>query len=383
MANGGVDVAEVATALARSLRGAGLDVTASATIDFAEALTHVGMASPETVFFAGRTCFCRRAEDADTYAVTFWAFFHQLRQSFPGGRLTTVPPVPVARPSAGFEDELNRSDDSGSPAADAGTETVSRAVAYSAVEVLRTKDFAACTDDELAEVERLISRIRQRSPQRRGRRLDAARFNGRGALDVRRTVREALAHGGDPVRLARRARQQRPRRVVLLLDVSGSMRPYARAMLRFAHASVASHRSVEAFTLGTRCTRVTRQLAWRDPDAALLRAATAAEDLDGGTRLGECLSDFVATYGVGGLARGATVMLCSDGWDRGDPAVLEAAMARLALIAHKVIWVNPLKASPGYEPLTRGIIAALPYTDEFVSGHSLDALDELAELLTQ
>lgn len=200
---------------------------------------------------------------------------------------------------------------------------------------------------------------------------------------MRATVRAALRSGGEPTRLARHVRGPRPRRVVLLLDVSGSMRPYARAMLRFAHATIVTHGSVEAFTLATRCTRVTRQLAWRDPDAALRRAASAAPDIDSGTRLGECLSEFIRAEGVGGLARGAVVVIVSDGWDRGDPATLSEAMARLSRLAHRIVWVNPLKVSPGYEPLARGMAAALPFTDEFLSGHSLAALEELAEVLAR
>jgi len=378
-----VDVAQLATALARSLRAGGLDVTSSATIDFAEALGIVGLADPQHVFFAGQACFCRRAEDIDTYAVTFWAFFRQFRQQFPGGRLTSVPPAPVTTPSAAFQDQLGERDQPEADDDGLGAETAPALVAYSAIEVLRTKDFAACTDEELAEAERLMTHLRRRAPMRRGRRLEPSRSIARGTLDLRRTVRGAVATGGQPLRLARRARGVRPRPVVLLLDVSGSMQPYARAMLRYAHATIASQRSVEAFTLGTRCTRVTRELAWRDPDAALRRTARSAVDLDGGTRLGACLKDFVDSWGTGGVARGALVVLCSDGWDRGDPAVLAEAMERLSHVAHKVIWVNPLKASEGYEPLARGIAAALPYTDEFLSGHSLAALDQLTEVMAR
>jgi uncharacterized protein with von Willebrand factor type A (vWA) domain len=218
---------------------------------------------------------------------------------------------------------------------------------------------------------------------RRGRRFEASRESRRGALDVRRTLQRSLASGGDPARLARRVRGARERRVVLLLDVSGSMGAYARTMLRFAHATIVAHRNVEAFTLGTRCTRVTRQLSWRDPDAALARVAAAAPDLEGGTRLGECLFQFNETWGLGGIARGAIVVIVSDGWDRGDAAVLAAQMARLNYVAHRVVWVNPLKASLGYEPLVRGMAAALPFTDEFLAGNSLEALDELAEVISR
>jgi hypothetical protein len=319
----------------------------------------------------------------EPYAETFLAFFGRRFEGWPGGRLTTVPPSPVLR---------NRAlPDTGPPVADGDDAEAEHPswrndplpIAYSATEVLRAKDFAACSDAELEEALRLITKLRRGSPTRPGRRLRPSRSTRRGRIDVRRTLRGALGTGGELTRLARSERQERPRRVVLLLDVSGSMRPYARAMLRFAHAAILSRRQVEAFTLGTRCTRVTRELSWRDPDAALRRAAASAPDLDGGTRLGDCLHEFNETWGAGGLARGAVVVINSDGWDRGDPVVLATAMARLSRVAHRIVWVNPLKVTEDYEPLVRGMAAALPYTDEFVSGHSLRALDELAEVLSR
>jgi hypothetical protein len=375
------DLAALATGFSRSLRGAGLDAAPSSTIDFAEALALLGTGRPEHVFWAGRACFCRRAEDDEPYAETFRAFFGPVAPIYPRGRLTTVPPVPVARPPAMIDDDGASRDSPEGPEEEDRRPPSS--VAYSATEVLRTKDFARCTEAELAEAARLISRLRLRPPMRRGRRLEASRDSGRGVLDVRRTLQRSLASGGDPARLARRVRGARERRVVLLLDVSGSMGSYARTMLRFAHATIVAHRSVEAFTLGTRCTRVTRQLSWRDPDAALARVASAAPDLEGGTRLGECLYQFNESWGLGGIARGAIVVFISDGWDRGDASVLAAQMARLANVAHRVIWVNPLKASLGYEPLVRGMAAALPFTDEFLSGNSLEALDELAKVIAR
>ncbi len=380
-ARAGSDLAAVATGFSRSLRRAGLDAPPSATLDFAEALSLLGAGNPAHVFWAGQTCFCRAREDLEAYATTFFAYFSLRRENFPGGRLTTVPPTPVLRspptpqtgPSAGDESD----DADPSPRHDALT------VAYSASEVLRAKDFAACSDAELEEALRLITALRRRAPTRPGRRQRTSSSTRRGRIDVRRTLRGALATGGELARLSRYERLTRPRRIVLLLDVSGSMRPYARAMLRFAHAAILSHRQVEAFTLGTRCTRVTRELSWRDPDAALRRAAAAAPDLDGGTRLGECLEEFNESWGAGGLARGAVVVINSDGWDRGDPAVLATAMARLSRVAHRIVWVNPLTVTEDYEPLVRGMAAALPFTDEFVSGHSLAALEELAEVLAQ
>jgi len=376
------DLAALATGFARSLRGAGLDAPPSATIDFAEALALVGTNEPAHVFWAGQACFCRREEDIESYAATFSAYFRPVAPIYPRGRLTTVPPVPVARPPA-LVDNDDADDDGVEDSHHDQRDRSPLPVAYSASEVLRTKDFALCSEAELAEAERLMVTLRARAPMRRGRRLEASHDSSRGVLDVRRTLKRSLARGGDPVRLARRARGTRPRRVVFLLDVSGSMSPYARATLRFVHSTILSQRSVEAFTLGTRCTRVTRQLSWRDPDAALARVAASAPDLDGGTRLGECLREFNESWGLGGIARGAVVVFFSDGWDRGDPSLLASQMARLANVAHRVIWVNPLRATLGYEPLVRGMAAALPYTDEFLSGHSLDAFDQLAQVISQ
>jgi len=168
---------------------------------------------------------------------------------------------------------------------------------------------------------------------------------------------------------------------VLLCDVSGSMQPYARALLRFLHAAVVGRGRVEAFALGTRLTRITRELSSRDPDAALSGAARAVLDMAGGTRLGEGLRAFNDRWGVRGMARGAVVVVLSDGWDRGDPAALAGQMARLHRVAFRVVWVNPLKASPGYAPLARGMAAALPYVDAFVEGHSLASLEQLVEVI--
>jgi uncharacterized protein with von Willebrand factor type A (vWA) domain len=190
-------------------------------------------------------------------------------------------------------------------------------------------------------------------------------------------------HGGEPVRRGYRAPSEKPRRVVLLVDVSGSMEPYARALLAFVHAAVIGRARVEAFTLGTRLTRITRELSWRDPDGALAAAAAAAPDWSGGTRLGEGLAAFNERWGVRGMARGAVVVILSDGWDRGDPEALAEQMARLHRVAHKVVWVNPLKATPGYAPLARGMAAALPYVDEFVEGHALASIEQLADVLAR
>jgi uncharacterized protein with von Willebrand factor type A (vWA) domain len=205
------------------------------------------------------------------------------------------------------------------------------------------------------------------------RRRPSSRLHGR--PDLRRTVRRSLRAGGEVAPPAYRTTGTRPRPLVLLLDVSGSMEPYARAFVRFVHAAVVSRTRVEAFALGTRLTRVTRELSSRDPDAAVHWA--------GGTRLGEGLRAFNDEWGVRGMARGAIVVILSDGWDRGDPEALGEQMARLARVAHKIVWVNPLKASPGYAPLAQGMAAALPYVDVFVEGHSLAALEQVAAVISE
>jgi uncharacterized protein with von Willebrand factor type A (vWA) domain len=200
-------------------------------------------------------------------------------------------------------------------------------------------------------------------------------------LDLRRTVARALRAGGEPIHLAWHAPGQRPRRLVLLVDVSGSMSSYARALVRFAHAAVVGRGDVEVFALGTRLTRLTSALHSHDADAALARVSASTPDWEGGTRLGDTVGEFVERWGVRGMARGADVVILSDGWDRGDPAELGAHMARLARVAHRIVWVNPLKSSPGYAPLAGGMAAALPWVDEFVEGHAVASLEELAGLL--
>jgi uncharacterized protein with von Willebrand factor type A (vWA) domain len=200
---------------------------------------------------------------------------------------------------------------------------------------------------------------------------------------MRRTVRTALARYGEPITLHRRDHSLQHRRLVVLLDISGSMEPYARALVRFMHGAVVGRRRVEAFVVGTRLTRITRELSNRDPDVALKRASRSATDWSGGTRLGECFAEFNDRWGTRGMARGADVVVLSDGWDRGDPELLGEQMQRLGRVAHRIIWVNPLKVTPGYAPLARGMAAALPHVDLFLEGHSLGSLEQLAKALSQ
>ncbi len=253
---------------------------------------------------------------------------------------------------------------------------------WSPAEILRERDFAAYTSAEHAEARRLMADLRLAGALRRSRRHRPVRHH-RGRPDLRRTVRRSMRAGGEAVDRAYRAPATKPRRVVLLCDVSGSMEPYARALLQFLHVAVTGRTRVEAFALGTRLTRLTRELSTHDPDAALAAVADRVVDWSGGTRLGENLRAFNDRWGVRGMARGAVVVILSDGWDRGDPEVLAAEMERLARVAHRIVWVNPLKATPEYAPLARGMAAALPHVDDFVSGHSVNALRELVEVIAK
>jgi len=365
------DPARIAVAFARVLRAAGLYVPGGAPASYAEALAAVGLGSEQDVYWAGRATLVRRPEDVEVYDTAFRAFYGG--EGWPEHADEVVETVALAHddPDAGRPEPEEKEEEE---------PEVVRELRYSANEVLRRKDFARCTPEELTEAQRLMARIRVSGPHRASRRRRPARRIGNWP-DLRRTVRESLRTDGEPLRRRWLETGERPRRVVLLCDVSGSMAPYARALLRFLHVAVTGRPRVEAFTIGTRLTRVTRMLSAHDPDAALAAASRAVPDWSGGTRLGDALGEFNARWGVRGFARGALVVVLSDGWDRGDPAVLGEEMARLARVAHRVIWVNPLKATPGYAPLVRGMAAALPYVDEFVEGHSVESLEALARLL--
>jgi uncharacterized protein with von Willebrand factor type A (vWA) domain len=244
-----------------------------------------------------------------------------------------------------------------------------------AAERLASRDFATLTATELAELAALMRRLTLATPLRRSRRYEAGSRGRR--VDLRTTLRRAQRTGGFPVRLARHRLRLRPRRLVVLCDISGSMEPYARAMLQLLYSAVGAGTKTEVFTFATRLTRLTRVLAKVKPEVALERAGRAAPDWSGGTRIGEALTAFLDRYGARGLARGAVVLIISDGWETGDASVLARQMARLSRLAYRIVWANPRTAAPGYQPLVAGMAAAWPYCDRVVSAHSLAALDDL------
>lgn len=358
-----IDV-DVVTGFAGRLRARGLSVPPDTLVTYARALDAVGLDEREPVYWAGRATLARSPEDVPAYDAAFHDFWEG-RGDIGGGS------NPVARPPrAGLDGGDVVGSGSGGDADDV--------LRWSAAEVLRERDLATLTDDERRQADRLIDSLRWRAPLRRTRRRHPA---DRGEIDLRRTLAQSRRVGGEPLVLARRAPGKRQRRVVLLVDVSGSMSAYARALLRFAHVAVQARHDVEVFSLGTRLTRLTARLRTRDADAALAMATAAVPDYEGGTRLSDTIGEFTDRYGVRGMARGAVLVVLSDGWDRGDPARLGESMARLSLVVHKLIWVNPLKASEGYEPIAGGMAAALPYVDELVDGHAVASLEALAGAL--
>ncbi len=248
----------------------------------------------------------------------------------------------------------------------------------SSEERLAHQDFAECSEGELDRLAELAAQLPLAVPTRRSRRR--RRHSRGGRVDLRSTLAGARRTGAEPVRLVRSARRPRPRRLVMIADVSGSMEPYTRIYLHLFHAAVRAARA-EAFVFATRLTRLTSELAERDPDLALRRAGAAAEDWAGGTRIGEAVAEFNDRWGRRGLARGAVVVVVSDGWEGANPARLGEEMGRLSRMAHRIVWVNPRSASPTFRPETAGMAAALPHVDQLVSGHSLVALHRLLEAI--
>ena len=364
------------TLLAATMRAAGVRVGVGELLSAHKALSAVDPVDREAAYFALRATLCSRHEDLAAFDAAFAEWF-------------LPAPAPPPEPPPGL-DEVARlvlprtavPGPAGMPELEADAEVVPSA--WSDVELLRDKDFAEYTDEERRRARRVMRRLAGAVPTRPSRRTRKARRRGAappaGRLDLRGTMRASMRTAGDPFERHWREPGERPRPLVLVCDVSGSMEPYARMLLAYMQACVAARRRVEAFVFGTRLTRVTAELRGRDPDAALERAAGAARDWSGGTRIGEALATLNREHGRR-LGRGAVVVLLSDGWDRGEPDQLEREVARLARCSHRLIWLNPLKAHPDYQPLTRGMRAALPHVDEFMAANSLASLEELAEAL--
>jgi uncharacterized protein with von Willebrand factor type A (vWA) domain len=352
---------------ARALRAAGVHVTADRERTFLVAAAEVGIGERRHLYWAGRATLTSSPADVERYDQVFTAWFS-------GRPMVQTHRRPQQQPTvsqAALEDEP------GSGEAGEAEEDVVRARA-SAEEVLRQRDVATLDRAGRAALARMFERLRPRPPSRTARRHVRTRS---GLVDGPATLREQLRRIGEPGPVRYHRRGTRARRVVLLIDVSGSMSPYADSLLRLAHRFVQAAPGTEVFTMGTRLTHVTRALRERDPDRALLAAGDVVPDWSGGTRLGDALGAFLDRWGRRGMARGSVVVVFSDGWERQGPEVLGEQMRRLGALAHRVVWVNPHRGKTGYEPVQQGIVAALPHIDDFVAGHSFATFEELIEVV--
>ncbi len=361
---------EILLAFTRALRAADVPVTQDRAQSFLAAAALVGMDDQRSTWVAGRATLCAGPDDLERFDAVFEAFFNG-RDGLPRPR-----PAAPAQPSVPPMPDSEADGDSGSE--DAETLYASA----SATEVLRHRDVAALSAAEKRRLAAMFATLHTRPPLRRTARHQPWH---RGDVDASRTLRASLRRMGEPSRIAWRRRGIKPRRVVLLVDVSGSMSAYADALLRLAHRLTTSLRAqggvVETFTVGTRLTHVTTALRQRDPERALVAAGETVPDWSGGTRLGETLRIFADRWGQRGMARGAVVVVFSDGWERGDPSLLAEQMERLHRFAHRVIWVNPHRGKSGYEAVQQGVLAVLPHVDDFVAGHSLATYAELVEVI--
>jgi uncharacterized protein with von Willebrand factor type A (vWA) domain len=372
---------------ARAVAAAGIAVTPDRGRSFLSACAQLGVHDFDHVYWAGRATLAPGPEQVPAFDAAFARWF--------AGHLVPAGSRPSSHRSgtlvdvAGHRAGDSAGDPAGDPAGDSADdlpaltdpadESAGLPGTASELELLRHRDLASLTPRELAAVARLFAAVLPRSPVRRSPRW---RASGHGSYDIRRTLRADLRRGGEPGTLLRRRRATRPRPVVLLIDVSGSMAPYADALLRLAHVWVrSSPASTEAFTVGTRLTRISAPLRSRDPAVALVAAAAQVPDWSGGTRLGEVIRAFLDVWGQRGTARRAVVVVFSDGWERGDAALLGEQMARLRRLAHRVFWVSPHRARPGYVPVQAGISAALPFCDRFLAGHSVQTFVDLAAVV--
>ena len=359
------------SSLAEYMRTAGAPVGVGEVMASLRALGAVDPTSRRESFCALRASLCSSRADFDLFAEAFAVVFAP-GEAFEDPFAALGKIEKAALPRVGMPGQRETS---------AILEDVPVPAAWSDEELLREKDFAEYTDAERAAARALLARLARRTPQRLSRRTRGTRHR-RDIHDLRATVRASLRHGGELLERRYREPAERPRRLVLVCDVSGSMAPYARMLLQYLQASVAARARVEAFVFGTRLTRVTRELAGRDPDRALARAAEHVTDWSGGTRIGAAMAELNREHGRR-IGRGAVIVVLSDGWDRGDPDVLAEEMARLRRCAHRVLWLNPLAADPRYEPLTRGMQASLPHVDHLLPGNSIASLEALASLMEE
>jgi uncharacterized protein len=357
-----------------ALRRAGLPVGTDDILTFCQAVAHLDVSDLMDVYWAGRTTMVRRREHVPIYNIVFRMFFLDAETA------TTDERKRMMRASANAGATLEIPNTEPGLPGDVSPDEAKLGYVASTSEVYRHKAFADCTDEELRQLRRLVSRMRITPPRRRTHRTTRARRSA--TLDMRRMARDTMRSLGEPRELAYKQRKHKLRPLVLILDVSGSMADYSRNLLQFAYSAKRANAKVEVFCFGTRLSRITRTLDRRDADEAMRQAGEAVLDWDGGTRIGDSLRQFIREARRSRLGRGAIVVICSDGLDRGDPQQLEEAMETLSRLAHRVIWVNPHRGdAPVYVPASLGMIVADPFIDEVHSGHNLASLERLAQRL--
>ena len=379
------DLAAAAAAFGRRLHDAGVPVTPERSATFARGVVLVQPAALAELYWVGRTTLVSARADLPTYDRVFAEVFGGSEDGEAVDEADRGRPRPAAPAEADDPGEPGgqaRADVrlGGQPQDVTDDEPSAALPAVDDLERLSDVHFARCTPAELELLAALVARLPVEVPLRETRRT--RRHSHGQQVDVRATLRRARSSGGDPVRLVRRRRTQRPRRLVLIADVSGSMQPYARVYLHLMRGAVRSLHA-EAFVFATRLTRLTRLLTYGRPDQAYAAVAEGARDWSGGTRIGAALTTFLDDHGRRGVARGAVVVIVSDGWERGDSEQLAEAMKRLARLANHVVWVNPRVAAREFQPLAGGMAAALPYVDSLVSGHSVRAVEEVLRTIRE
>jgi uncharacterized protein with von Willebrand factor type A (vWA) domain len=365
-------LAGVLVGFGRALRVAGVSVGTGDVISYCSAAGLLDPADLVDLYWAGRATLVSRKDDIPGYDATFRQYF--LDEAGPARDLLKL------RASTAAQVEAEMVMPATEPGSAAEEDQAMLGLMASDADALKHRSFAVCTPAELAALRRIMARIRLTPPRRRTRRTRSGP-DGR-VPDLRKIIRESMRMHGDPAQMYWRQRRVRLRPLILILDISGSMADYSRHLLQFAYTAKHAAAKVEVFCFGTRLTRITKALEHRRPDSALAQASSAVVDWDGGTRIGASLDTFVRRWGRGGLCRGGVVVICSDGLDRGNPEVLEAAMERLARLSHRIVWLNPHKGSnPNFRPSAVGMMVAAPHIDLLLSGHDLASLEELAALL--
>jgi uncharacterized protein with von Willebrand factor type A (vWA) domain len=374
---------------ARLLRRLGLPVSAGQVADLAEGLTHVDLTRRDDVDHAARCVLTHNLEEQvlfDRAWAAFWAGEHAWVVEVEGNKQARIArPAPEELPTG--QEALRGekiSQEAGTPEEEPDAAAPDVQAAYSPIEILRHKDFAAYTDEELQTAKRFIDSLAWRLNERRTRRQERAAKRA-AYLDLPATIRRSIGYGGEIVQPAWRRRKRKPRPLTVICDVSGSMDRYSRLFLHFIYALARGpqqaerpRQGIEAFVFGTRLTRITPALRHHDVDRALDDVSGLVQDWAGGTRIGESLKAFNFAWARRTLGRGAVVIVISDGWDRGDLALLEREIGRLRRSIHRLIWLNPLLGAADYQPLALGIQTVLPYVDDFRPLHNLASLEELA-----